>query len=345
MIGGLKYVDIYDYKLKKKINKNYFYCNGRIAFKSILEKIDNKKYKEIYLPNYICESLIQSIPKKKLKIKFYKIQNNFNAIFPNCKNSIILNIEYFGKKNVIPRNIKKSNIIIIDKTFSFQKNDKIKDKFEFYFASLRKIFPSLICGISSLPNNQKKYFSNKIIDQYHNALSGYFLKKNYLKQSFDVRDKKIEKIYLNKISSVENFFNDFNLNYNVDKIFLNYFTNINFKKVYTNLIKNNLFIYKLLKNNKSINFISNKNFKYLLINTTKKISLIKFLRKFDIYISEYWERPKKLKKKRLSHNLYENLIIIPNDTNYKKKELKKIAKYFKLFFKKYENTNSRLVTR
>jgi hypothetical protein len=345
MIGGASYIDISDYKTKKKLNKNHFYCNGRIAFKSILEKINYKKYKEIYLPNYICESLIKSIPKKKFKIKFYEIDNTLNATFPNCKNSIILNIDYFGKKKIISKNIINKNIIIEDKTFSFQKNEKIKNKLQFYFASLRKIFPSLVCGISNLSNNKKKVFSNKIVDEYKIALAGYYLKKSYLKRNHYSRNKKIEKIYLNKISSIEKFFNDYNLNYNVDKIFINYFSYINFKKVYSNLLKNSLFIYKLLKYNNSINFIYDKNFIYPLIKTTKKKSLIKFLKNFDIFVSEYWERPKKLKQKKLSHNLYENLIIIPNNYNYKKKELMKVAKYLKLFFKKYENTNSRLISR
>ena len=339
MIGGLNYIDILDYKENKKINKNYFYCNGRIAFKLILEKIDNKKYKQIYLPNYICESLIKSIPKKKFKIHFYDIDDSLNPSFPNCKNSIILNIDYFGKKKQIPKNIKKFNIIIEDKTFSFLKRKKIRSKLQYYFASLRKIFPSLICGVSSLPNYKTKVFTDKIIDQYHIALAGYYLKKGYLNKNFYPRNKMIEKIYLNKISSVEKFFNNSNLNYEVDKIFINYFTNINFKKVYLNLKKNSFFIYKLIKINKSINFVYNKNFVYLLINTTKKKILIKFLRKFDIYVSEYWERPKLLKRKKLSHNLYENLIVVPNDQNYKKKELIKIAKYLKLFFTKYEHTN------
>ena len=35
MIGGINYIDLTDIKSIKGFNNNYFYCNGRIAFKLI----------------------------------------------------------------------------------------------------------------------------------------------------------------------------------------------------------------------------------------------------------------------------------------------------------------------
>lgn len=333
MIGGINYIDIFGIKKKIPNFKNFFYINGRIAFREILNTINNKRYKKIYIPNYICESLIDNIPEKKFVINFYNVNDNLDIKLPHTKNSIILIINYFGKTFKIPSKIKKNNIIIEDKTFSYERFIKKKKKKEYYFASLRKIYPSLIHSISNLKNNKKKISSNKILSLYKKCLVGSFLKQSYNKSNFYVSNKKIEKEYLNKIQLIENFFNINIYNFEINNIFLNYYSSIAFRKNKKILKRNKEYLIKSLSNLKKINFINDDRILYLLIFSKQKRKLINFAKKRKIYISDYWKKPKLLLNKKISHNLYENLILIPNNYNYLNKELEIIKKNIRLFFK------------
>ena len=63
----------YDNLIKKKLNllkNNKIYPNGRSALYFILKEIKNKINK-IYVPFYLCESILQPIKELNLKYEFY----------------------------------------------------------------------------------------------------------------------------------------------------------------------------------------------------------------------------------------------------------------------------------
>ena len=283
-IGGKKFIDIVDINSKKnnQIHK-YFYVNGREAFASILKKIYKKK-KKLYVPNYICSSLLEVIKRFKFEISFYDINDNLDISIPSVENSIILVINYFGKKIKINKRIIDKNIIIEDVTLSIDdiKNKiGLKKKNYFYYGSLRKIFTSLICGFSSVKNQSKKV-DQKMKKLYLESLAASNLRDEYNKNYNYLKKNEIENYYLNIFEKLEIFFANNLQNNLVDKIFLNYFSNINFKyekflrKKNYNLIKINL--QKKIDNK----FINDNKFSFFIFLTKKKKKIFKFLKKYNI---------------------------------------------------------------
>ena len=61
------------------------------------------------------------------------------------------------------------------------------------------------------------------------------------------------------------------------------------------------------------------------------------MKSHNIYFSNFWKTPKELIKKKLSHNLYEELILIPNDIDAKPSSLKLMSKIINFYYKKYES--------
>lgn len=69
---------------------------GRNAFEYILQA---KKYKNVYLPYYTCDVMLEPITKLNLTYEFYHIDNNFNPIFDFTrikKDETFVYNNYFG---------------------------------------------------------------------------------------------------------------------------------------------------------------------------------------------------------------------------------------------------------
>tara|TARA_B100000787_G_C16196083_1_gene300933 strand:+ start:1331 stop:2359 length:1029 start_codon:yes stop_codon:yes gene_type:complete len=339
IIGGKHFKDITNIKNgnKDKLHK-YLYINGREAFASILNKIKKKEIQNIYIPNYICTSLLDVISRYKLKKIFYEVDNNLEFTVPNVKNSIILIINYFGKKKIISKDILKKNIIIEDTTLSVtESKNKIgkTKKNHYFFGSYRKVFTSLFCGYSSIKNKHENKKNPEIELLYLNNLAASYLRKNYLNNDHYTKSRSIEKIYLKIFNKLETFFDKNLLNYGVNQIFLNYFTNININKEIYIRQKHYKLLEYALKNNINDSFINNKKFSFFIFLSKKKQKLISYLSDYNIYLTYYWKRPRIFKKKKISHNLYENLIYLPTDSIYSHKEVKFMLKKINLFIKKY----------
>ena len=94
--------------------------SGRNAFKYILK---TKKPKKIYIPNYICDSIVEPLDELSVVYEFYNIDNNFE-IAHDIKleeNEILLYVNYFSlKSNYIQDLVKHyGNKLIIDNTQAF----------------------------------------------------------------------------------------------------------------------------------------------------------------------------------------------------------------------------------
>ena len=334
MIGGKIYQDILDFKKLKKNSKYYnnFFYNGRYAFHSILNEIKKKKIKKIYVPNYICSSLIEAIP-KNFKIFFYDIDNKLDIIDFSCKDCVILVIDFFGKKAKLNNSILKNNFIIYDKTFSYNPKCLKLDK-NFFFSSPRKLFPSAVCSITNIKNKKALVSNLELLDIYKKCVAGSFLRESYNKNYYYNKSIKIENFFLKEMSRLETFFYTNFSNYKVESFFKNYFFKINFDKKYSILKKNKKKINNGLRKVKNIKILDNKNILFSLFFSDKKEHLIKLLKKNSIFISNYWSRPKILQHKILSHNLYEDLILLPNNSYLTGNEINRMHKIINSFYEK-----------
>lgn len=337
IIGGKHYTEANysSLNISTKLSK-FLYVNGREGFASILKKIKLNKIDKIYIPNYICSSLLNVIKRFELNIHFYDIDNNFDFSIPNVKNSLILVINYFGKKKNIDPKLFNKNIIIEDKTLqiiNLKKIQNFKKKNYYYFGSLRKIFTSLICGYSSILNKSKKK-DYKIEQLQMECFAATLLRKEYLNNLNYIKSKKIEKIYLDIFKNLEIHFEKNLHKFKVNDNILNQLSKTSFKKEKLLRKENYDLIKKKINIKAKSNIIGNRDFTFFILFTKKKSQLIRFLLKYNIFLSNYWERPRILNKKKLSHSLYENLIYLPIDSIYSKRKINFMISKINLFIKK-----------
>jgi hypothetical protein len=93
--------------------------SGRNALRLYLRE---KKIKDLFIPSYICDSVIQAIQKENASIQFYNIKENFEPILSKNTNdrSYILCINYFGIcEDIIISLRKKFKNVIVDNSQAF----------------------------------------------------------------------------------------------------------------------------------------------------------------------------------------------------------------------------------
>jgi len=103
-------------------NKALRFNTGRNALSYFLLK---NKVSDLYVPYYICDSIVNSIKQGKTNLHFYNIDENFNPLLENetIGEAYVLIVNYFGIcENVINKNIKKFKNVICDNAQAFFSN-------------------------------------------------------------------------------------------------------------------------------------------------------------------------------------------------------------------------------
>lgn len=167
-IGGY-----FELELQKKVlyHKNAILLNsGRSCLEYILM---TKKFRKIYLPHYICDSILEPIKKTDLIYSFYSIDEKFypQRTFNLKKNEAFLYVNYFG---LCDKNVNKLRAIyknlIVDNTQAFFSKPK-KDVDTFY--SARKFLGVPDGGI--LYTNKKNEEEYEVDESYKRGI--YLLKR------------------------------------------------------------------------------------------------------------------------------------------------------------------------
>lgn len=172
---------------------SFLFSSGRSALQAILKFTKNKP-SFIYLPYYICSSVVSACKNEGYKIIFYELDDNFlfpiNDIANIKKNSALLTVNYFGFVNDNPliKRIKRQRpdiTIISDQVQSFWTyKDTLAD---FAFTSLRKHFA--IPDGALVHSNRKDWKPEKQIKE-----NGFYWAK--LLASFLKNEKVDDNIYL-----------------------------------------------------------------------------------------------------------------------------------------------------
>jgi len=135
-IGG--YFELELNPIKKEYHPRAIKLNsGRYCLQYILRA---KKYNKIFLPSYICDSVLQPINNENLSYEFYSINQGFEPLFnkPINDDECFLYVNYFGinSKNVNKCVAKYENLIIDNSHAFFEFPHKNIDT----FYSARKFF-------------------------------------------------------------------------------------------------------------------------------------------------------------------------------------------------------------
>lgn len=336
IIGGQIGYDNLLIKKKNILKNKQILFNGRSALHLILEMI-KKKIEIIYLPNYICKSILQSVKKTGLNYKFYNIKKNFRFNFPKKKNSAVIILNYFGiyndKVEKLKNNYSKNIFYIKDCThdiFSKENSFKSFNKKNIYkFASIKKYIPFPVGAITNIDKiclkSQNKKF-NLIINNFFKIL----IKRNIY---FSYPNKEInfkrEFELLKKQDEFKNFENK-NL---IDNDFCTSIKNKIYKYNLKKILKKRDENFKYLKNllNRKIKIVSqNSSFPLnmtILLKKDQKRKIVEILKKKRIISSTLWPLPNEIKSKKsiYSNKITEKILSLPVDHRYNKKDIEFMA--------------------
>jgi len=326
----------YDNLISPKSNllKNtQLFTNGRSALFFILKNIKSKINK-VYVPSYLCESILQPIKKLGIKFIFYEIRNNLNFKIPKEKKSAIIILNYFGLENRSVENIsndyKKNIYYIYDCTHNiFNKYDNFKvfnKKNIFRFASIRKYIPfpvGAICNLDyvnlkKIKKKNKKILKkfNKLIDRnkyFNNSKKNIFYENQLLNEQDRYKLYENRTIFKNKLpEDIENKIKKYNL-----------------KRIL--FIRNNNYNFLKKKLEKKVKIVS-KNTCYplyltiFLIKDNKK-KVFNYLSKQGIFSVNLWPIPKEVNRNNFKYTFALNkmLISFPIDHRYNLKDMEYMA--------------------
>lgn len=189
IIGGEFDVDLQNLQYIQSNNDSmegvYKYSSGRSALYYILLDIQ-KRYgiTTIYLPDYLCSSIVVAAEKSGMKVKYYPLNtqleiDTYKLPMQNNEKTAILLINYFGLKKLakqisIVRSLSKNVVVIEDDVQAFYEFSKPDLKTDYKFTSLRKTFACPDGGIVKTNNELAEILYTNKFHQY--KLAGSILK-------------------------------------------------------------------------------------------------------------------------------------------------------------------------
>lgn len=333
-----------------KKNKKNFFLSFSDSLKCIFQAYRISKEDCILMPNFYCPSTLNFI-NENLKIKFYKINNDFSIdkknYFENIekyKPKIILNYSFTGftlnekEKEKLKNLCDESTIIIEDYAHKILHNSDIKpiNKNHFYIDSIRKYSPFTGCNLI----NENFNFDKKTVDR----INLYKLKCHFLQHLTE------SLLFLSHIFSSVHIYNLSEKAFlKLDNIIgkhhrptlghsLDYFlhSHINLEKVANHRKKITKYYHKKLAEIDSAmtkNANMEMNYYPLFIAEKKQDEFIKYLHKNKIFAEKLWdisELDKSLVDD-VNKDLYKSFIILPITYIIKEKDVDYICKNIKTF--------------
>ena len=283
--------------------------SGRNALLYILKAYTPKK---IFIPKYVCDSVLEPIIKMKIEFEFYYLKKNLDPILPSHFESedFLLYVNYFGIKDDTTRDLadKIGNMIVDNSQAFYSKPFKLPA-----FYSPRKFF-----GVA----DGAYLFTEKIIndilkrDISHNR-SIYLLKRLDLDSQQGYQDYFLaEESFSNEPIKI------------MSKSTQRILASIDYERIKNIREKNFLFIHNELKGLNELNLdLKHLNgpmkYPFLIQNENLK----DFLIKNKIYASTYWKEVlKRVDENSFEYYLTKYLVPLPIDQRYNENDMAIIIK-------------------
>jgi hypothetical protein len=332
-IGGeFETKKIYKNKNLKLLTKGNYFLSGRSALAHLMFFL-NEKYENIYLPYYTCQTIISVFKNSPLNVLYYDLDLKFSPLIKNEKDkSIILIIDYFGKKNNFKS--KKNNLIIRDVSHSwidYKKFPERADRKELFFCSLRKYG---IFNFGGWHNYNCSTFSNDIINNRIKKINNNYLatrkKKYFFLKNENFFNRKRQIYILKKIGKLEK-----NLDFiksPIRKKYLLFITKMSMPKIKKNRINNYFFLKKNINKYKLILKYSHDETPLFFLLKFKNTQQRNFVRKKlvenKIFCPIHW-RIRYFKKSNFTNLCSSRMLSIPIDQRYNKLHMQYIVKILK----------------
>lgn len=299
-----------------ELNKNREYHNNALKLNSgrnaLLFILMNLKPRKIYLPYYICDSVLESVRKMNISIDFYEIQKDFEPKVPSNykKNDSFLYVNYFGINDSIVEKLSKKlkNLITDNSQAFFCKPYKTPT-----FYSPRKFF--------GVPDGAYLYLDVYNVENLEREVShhkcSHLLKRIDLNASDGYNDfKKSEQSFSNQPVK------------RMSKLTERLLCSIDYTFVKSKREENFIYLHENLNDLNELNLDLNKlNGPMIYPFLIQKDRLKTYLNKNKIYIATYWEDVlNKVKKEMYEYYLIKNLIALPIDQRYDINDMDKIIR-------------------
>lgn len=275
-----------------------------------------KKYKKIYLPAYICDSLLQPIKNEDLSYEFYSINECFEPIFekPIKDDECFVYVNYFGinDKNV-KKFVSKYKNIIIDNTQAFF---TLPCKSIDTFYSARKFF-----GVAD-----GAYLYTNTNSPIHIERGITFDRMDYLLKRIDISANEGYTLFRKN----EDYLKNCGLK-RMSKLTETILRSIDYEKCRDTRNKNFLFLHKKLSKYNELDLdIDNLNGPMVYPFMKEEKNLKEKLIANKIYVPTYWKESKKrIEPGSFEDKLIDYLIPLPIDQRYKLEDMKYIVNSIK----------------
>lgn len=273
--------------------------------------IRSRKISRIYLPYYICDSVIDACNLENCKINFYSLSSNFKIknqlINFDLKTDYLYLVNYGGllTTNDVDNYYKKYQNIILDNTQDFFRH-RFLDIDTIY--SCRKFF--------GVPDGAYLYTDANINENYEYDCS--YDRMEHILGRYELGAERFYQYYIEneaKISSLP-------IKY-MSRLTDNIMRGINYEKSMEQRNKNYSFLFKEMNNMNQLNLPSNimGAFAYpLLIGDAQKIR--EKLIKEKIFIPQYWKEVlTRTAEESIEYQYAQNILWLPCDQRYTEKEM------------------------
>jgi len=317
-----------------KNNKTSYFASGRHALKYILQEIKQQTNKNtIYLPEFICTTVINTCIEQKWYIEYYPLKNNLTVdltISNFTKDSVVLFVNYFGlmDHNSFIEKLKQNRkdlLIVSDTTQAFWESSKTKG--DYVFNSFRKLLPvpqGAQIFQESTPIEIKESFQESQYDTY--KIIGGLLKWMNIK----------DQAYLNFFEKGETQLDSEKSILFANKLSAFLFENLNLKELKDKRKRNAEFVFDKCKKEKInvlLDYQSERVPLVVPILTNNRNKIREELYEDNIFLPLHWPNITNLDS---NNNIYKNILSIIIDHRYNRSEIDYMLKIIFSKIKKYE---------
>ena len=339
----------YDWLIKK--GNYFFFESGRSAISAIINDIEKQtNIKVCLMPSYLCDTVVKPFVLKGWNIHFYQLdeklepkEKELKELVEKYQPSVIFTILYYGNDTIFKLRDylkkwenNKEHFCVEDLTqsiFYFERlEEKRIKKMKYQIASLRKWFPISGGGMANLHRGVNYGFKEKPEYSKYQTMA-QVMKKRYLIGE-DVSKEEFLSMHRIAEEALDNRYDILPMDidsYNAIRL-------INWKQIYKRRNKNA----KILE--KEINAISEIDSifgfdkgaapLYVPIMVSERKKLQEYMKKHNIFLPVLWPVPEEINAKlnESVHTLYSNMLAIPCDHRYTKKDMEYMIDVLKSFF-------------
>lgn len=347
-LGSEYHLDLHSLQLTDDTIFNYlsnfdviFTDSGRNALKLLLSHINCT---EIFLPNYICDSVIQSIP-SNIVIHYYSVDVHFQPDFsilndsPLSHTSIIYIMNYFGhylsgEYQEYLRTIKQKYkcIIIEDTTHSLLSSNKALG--DYCVCSLRKWFPIPDGGVLYSPTSLNFLPKEELIPKpLSNKLTAMLLKSLHLQGTLDCNS-----VYRSIFATEESCLDLQDTIYSISLFSLDLLRYFSISNLQSKRITNGTFVHTYISKNLPNHLVFSQLAPVpfsIPIYCSQRDSLRRFLMDAQIYCAVHWpldDTP--LKCNKTSMYISQKILSLPIDHRYSKEHMTYLINTLTAFYSK-----------